>query len=293
MLSSDNMIEPGANDQITRPENWSFVVASNDEGVLQNSLMRSPGLADVCEVIVERGHPCAGAAYNQGLAQATGEIVVFVHQDVFLPAEWTSAFSKMLASLGKSDPNWGVLGIWGITPDGRGVGHVHSTGLQQTLGTTFEPPVEVISLDEVLLVVRRSSGLRFDERLPGFHLYGTDICLEARQWGMKSYAISAFCIHNSNGIRWLPLAFWKSYFYIQCKWRGELPVSSPCLQITRSGWPVARYYLWKVKEGLFRTSRMGWRCERPDLLCEEISGSNSQLTAGKANFDLKMQTRKD
>ena len=233
-------------------------------------------------MIVERGRPCAGAAYNQGLAKATGEIVVFVHQDVFLPAEWASAFSKTLTMLEDSDPNWGVLGIWGITPNGRGLGHVHSTGLQQTLGAPFEPPREVGSLDEVLLVLRRSSGLRFDEHLPGFHLYGTDICLQAKQRALKNYAISAFCIHNSNGIRWLPLAFWKSYFYSRRKWRDELPVSSPCIRITRSGWPVACYYFWKMKEVFLRTSRTGRRCERPDKLYEEIAGVNSQQTIGKA-----------
>jgi glycosyltransferase involved in cell wall biosynthesis len=267
-----------------RPENWSFIVASNDEHVLQNSLLRSPGLTDVREVIVERGHRCAGAAYNQGMAKATGDIVVFVHQDVFLPAEWISSFSRALAFLEKSDPNWGVLGGWGITPDGHGIGHIYSTGLQQTLGKAFEPPSEVSTLDEVLLVLRRSSGLRFDEYLPGFHLYGTDICLQARRRGMKNYAISAFCIHNSNGIRWLPLAFWKSFFYVRRKWRDELPVYSPCMRITRSGWPFARYYSWKVKEVVLRTSKTGRRCECPDKLYEEIAGANSQLTVGKAKF---------
>ncbi len=62
-------------------------------------------------------------------------------------------------------------------------------------------------LDELLLVIRRSSGLSFDDGLPSFHLYGADICLQAQMGGMKSYIITAFCIHNSNGVRYLSLEY--------------------------------------------------------------------------------------
>lgn len=250
-------------------------MASNNDAVLENSLLRSPGLTGVREVVVERGHRCTGSAYNQGMAKAAGEIVVFVHQDVFLPAEWMSAVTKALVSLEKSGPNWGVLGIWGMAATGDGRGHVYSTGLQQTLGAPFESPAEVETLDEVLLVLRRSSRLRFDERLPGFHLYGTDICLEARRRGLKSYAISAFCLHNSNGIRRLPWAFWKSYFYLRRKWRGELPVSSPCMQITRAGWPVARYYFWKLRESFSQGKEPGRRSDNPAQLYQQIVSRSS------------------
>ena len=36
------------------------------------------------------------------------------------------------------------------------------------------------SFDELLIVLRRDSGLRFDEGLPGWHMYGTDIVQTAR-----------------------------------------------------------------------------------------------------------------
>ncbi len=43
-----------------------------------------------------------------------------------------------------------------------------------------ELPARVATLDELLLIVKRDSGLRFDPAL-GFHLYGADICIQARE----------------------------------------------------------------------------------------------------------------
>lgn len=250
--------------------NISVVVACNDEAVLRNSLLSSPGLRDVREVIIQRGFPSAAAAYNQGLAKASGEIVVFVHQDVFLPSEWATSFSAALAALEKTDPNWGVLGVWGISPSGAGVGHVHSTGMERTLGGAFQLPIEVKTLDEVLLVLRRATGLCFDDKLTGFHLYGTDICLQSNKRNLKNYVISAFCVHNTNGIRWLPVAYWKALFYLRRKWRGNLPVHSPCMRITKSNWPIVHYACWKTKAALLGTLKAGKRSENPGEVYRKI-----------------------
>jgi len=57
--------------------------------------------------------------------------------------------------------------------------------------------VTVQTLDEIVLIFRRDSGLSFDETLPHFHFYGTDICMRAAEQGRQCYAISAFCVHNT------------------------------------------------------------------------------------------------
>jgi len=128
-----------------------------------------------------------------------------------------------------------------MTKSSKGKGHLYSTGLQKTVGGPFEQPAEITSLDEMVLVIRRSADLLFDERLPGFHLYGTDACMEAQQRGMSSYVISAFCIHNSNGIPYLPRSFWPSYFYMQRKWRDHLPLSTPCITLRRGYRPLIEF----------------------------------------------------
>jgi hypothetical protein len=247
---------------LARAVEFAVVVASNDVAVLNNSLMRSPEISSK-EVVIRRNFASASQAYNSGIDSSTAEIVVFAHQDVFFPDGWFRSVTESINRLSAIDPNWGVLGIYGISLSGEGTGHLYSTGLQRVLGHPFEKPVEISSLDEVVLIVRRSSGLRFDEQLPGFHLYGTDICLESRRAGLKSYAISAFCIHNSNGLGHLPSSYSRALFYMRDKWRQYLPIRTPCMVISRWGIPLMRHYL----ESLFSLNRKaGMRCDDPSAL---------------------------
>ena len=69
-------------------------------------------------------------------------------------------------------------------------------------------PARVATLDELLLVVRRDTPLRFDPAL-GFHLYGADICLQAAERGLAVVALGALCHHNSRSVG-LPQAFFQA-----------------------------------------------------------------------------------
>jgi hypothetical protein len=255
-----------------RPE-WSLIVAVNDPRVLHDTLLRSPDIDRRCEIITETGHASAGQAYNAGLAQATREIQVFAHQDVYLPAGWMDSLLESIARLEKVDPAWGVLGVFGVTWMLEKKGYVYSTGLQSVVGEPFRGIYEAISLDEMVLIVRRSAGLTFDEQLPGFHLYGTDICLEARRRGLRSYILPVFCIHNSNGIQRFPAAFWTGYRYLRCKWRDQLPLHTCCTSITRLGWPMVRRRLRDTLYDRFSPRGVGTRCADPDTLYQSLLAS--------------------
>jgi hypothetical protein len=69
--------------------------------------------------------------------------------------------------------------------------------------------------------------------LPHFHLYGADICLQARRNGLANYAMSNFCVHNSIAIRTLPAEFWRCAEYLRIKWQDELPVKTSCIVLSR------------------------------------------------------------
>ena len=249
--------------------NICFITASNNEEVLRSSLLASPDLAGV-EVNVQRGAPSAGVAYNRGIQSSRAEIMVFVHQDIYLPKGWLAKLEKALAQLERQDPNWGVLGLFGTEPDGTGQGLLYSTGLGVVLGSEFEGARPVRTLDEVMLIVRRASGLRFDETLEGFHLYGADISLEAESRGMKCYAISAHCIHNTNGIGLLPWAYWKCYLRLRRKWSSRLPVSTPCMDITRWGMPALNYLLRRPVWLLRHRHRLGRRVPDPSPVWRQL-----------------------
>jgi hypothetical protein len=203
------------------------------------------------------------------MTEETGDLLMFVHQDVYLPPGWVMALQATLQWLQQTDPNWGVIGVFGVGKDGSRRGHVYSTGLGAELGEQFSTPMEAISLDELLLITRRTSGLRFDDGLPGFHLYGTDICLEAAKRGMKNYIVPAFCIHNSNGLKYLPKPFWEAYLYIRNKWKEQLPIRTSCTTITRGCGPLIE----AAKSGVLRWLRkrkIGTRCEDPSELYRSL-----------------------
>jgi hypothetical protein len=213
-----------------------------------------------------RGFTSAGAAYNAGIRQSTGEILVFAHQDVYLPSEWDSQLAAAVSQLSQSAPNWAVLGVWGITRESKAHGYMYCTCMQKMLGQPFRQPVPCASLDEVVLILRRSAALQFDEQLPGFHLYGTDICLVAMQAGFSSYVIPAFCIHNACGQTFLPWAFWLAYFYFRHKWKERLPIRTPCTVITRSCYPLLLHPAQSFIAHFVKRQRVGARVLDPGAL---------------------------
>lgn len=251
--------------------NWTLIAAVNNDAVLNSCLLNSPDAATATDVLLQRGFASAATAYNAGLAQAQTDVVVLAHQDVYFPEGWIGALEKAVTQLEATDPHWAVLGVWGIPRAAEPVGHLYCAGLQRTLGDPFAAPVPVQSLDELVLIVRKSSGVRFDERLGGYHFYGTDICLEANRRGLQAYAISAFCLHNTNGYDWLPLAFWRAYWFMRKKWRAELPITTSCTTISFWGWPMIR---WNVVRGinlLLRRHRPGRRVPDPIRLYHDLS----------------------
>jgi len=253
---------------------FTIISAVNDSKVLESCLLRSPDVTGL-EKFFQRDFPSASSAYNRALDKATGDIVIFVHQDVYLPPGWLQRLQWTIQQLETTDPQWGVLGVCGLTPQGELRSWVYSSGLGTVLGKQFPTPLQVRTLDEVILVIRRASGLHFDERLPGFHMYGTDICLEAEKLGMHNYAVPCFLYHNSNGIKNLPWAFWQACLHVRRKWWSRLPVRSPCTVVTR--WPVgtlrqmvARFFQYNLKR-----RGVGKRVPDPVAACAELERSGA------------------
>jgi hypothetical protein len=215
-------------------QTFTFAVAVNDRSVLENNLLASPCLASphAHEILVQEGFRSAGHAYNDAIDRSPNDLIVFAHQDMIFPEQWLGQVENALDYLEQNDPNWGVLGCYGETRDRKGRGSVYQSGLG-LIGKTIERPVPIQTLDEIVLIFRKSSLLRFDEDLPHFHLYGTDICLRAGQAGRTSYAIPAFCIHNTNQGFLLPKEFYECYWHVKQTWKSHLPIQASCIRITK------------------------------------------------------------
>lgn len=220
-----------------------IVVASNDEASLQRNLMASDMIRGGVPVHVERGAPSAAIAYNRGLDATDAPYVIFAHQDVYFPPGWPAHFARALAALGAADPDWALVAPFGMAQDGTHRGDVWSTSQSGRVGTPAPMPVPAQSFDELVIVLRRDSGLRFDEALPLYHLYGTDIVQIARAAGRGAWVADLPVVHNDSFHARLGPDFTAGYHYVRRKWRHALPLRTPVVKIRWHGLDLAHYRL--------------------------------------------------
>lgn len=233
------------------------------------------------KIMLQENFPSASRAYNDAIEKSPNEIIVLLHQDIILPRNWPVDLERALTYLETNDANWGVLGCYGETLYDRGLGYVYSTG-PGLLGAPFEHPLPVNTLDEIVLIVRKSSALRFDDSLPHFHMYGPDICMAAAKRGMKSYAISAFCIHNAVLNLVLPGEFYDCCKRVRRKWREFLPIQTTCVRLTRFGLPIYRKRLRELYLRLVRRKTIGAQREsNPIRLLRSVTDNQLQSSLAR------------
>jgi len=224
----------------------TFVSTVNNRKIFERNFLASPcfGENHPYQIIVQEGFSSAAKAYNDAIQRSTNDLIVFAHQDMVFPENWVEDLGRAIEILDQSDPRWGVLGCYGETLDDRGRGHVFSSGLM--LGASFDRPAAVQTLDEIVLIIRKSTQLKFDERLPHFHFYGAEICMAATKAGRTNYAIPAFCVHNSQMNLVLPKEFYESYRVFKKIWKAYLPIQTTCIRVTDSDVPMYRKRLREV-----------------------------------------------
>jgi hypothetical protein len=245
----------------------------NDEEVLRKNLL-AHNHSYLNDIIIEKSPPSAAKGINSILELAKGNIVAIGHQDLYLPQQWFPNLLEKIATLEETDPNWAIIGLWGCSGE-RFVGHIYTTGLGIELGLPIETPIAVQTLDEVMLIINAKHGLRLDDKMRGFHLYGSDICLQAEAKGLKNYVVEAFAVHNSNGLKELPREFWTSCKYMRKKWRANLPIKSPCTTI--SSMPL-HSLCQRVKRRLAkRKCNPGARIDNPSELYRRLTSKKATI----------------
>lgn len=196
----------------------SVVSMVNRQDVFERDLLSSlQESIDYIDLKVVRGARSGASGLNEGLDMARADVVVCAHQDVYLASGWLARLLDLLATAPKP---WGVCGTAGTM---RG-GQMHGTHSGLGMG---EPPnmmrhVEVQTLDEVVLVVRKSSGIRFDERLPYFHMYGADACLQAAERGLGVFVLDLPMQHRTSWTSGAGLL--ESERILREKWRSVNPI---------------------------------------------------------------------
>jgi hypothetical protein len=216
--------------------------------MLQSFKARGFGADNAEFIIVDNRQGNSFDAYdglNELMARARGRYIICCHQDVELIGDGAVELQAKLEQLSAYDPKWAVAGNAGIGPQGAAFRISDPTGENQNSGTF---PSLVYSLDENFLVFRADARTGLSADLGGFHLYGTDACLQAELRGLKSYVIDFHLRHHSPG------AVDESYF--ECLRRFEekysaafksrrLRTSVKTAYITSSYW---RAQWWNMKK---------------------------------------------
>lgn len=221
------------------------VALVNDDDCLNRNLLASDLIAKHnVPVQIMRGAVSAGAGYNAGLDATDADYVIFAHQDVYFPPDWHTKLAGAIKQVSEIDPNWVIIAPFGIcAATATHIGDVWSSGVGGRIGAPVKAPEPVQSVDELVIVMRRSAGLLFDPQLPGYHLYGTDLVQTARANGQGAYVADLPVVHNDSFKPALGSDFTDSYRYIRRKWNAALPLRTPVLWVTRWGVGLLYYRL--------------------------------------------------
>jgi hypothetical protein len=202
------------------PAPFTVVVATNHDAQFARDLARSPGLLEGdIEVLSVRGASSAALALEAGRARARHPWIVFAHQDVYFPAGSGEAIGRALARVPQVGAPRAVLGFAGI---GAGPGGtLRRAGLVIDRRTCLDlgPALEgAVSLDEFAVIIHRDGPYRLDPAL-GWHLWATDLCLQALRSGdLPVPAILRIALlHNSLTGYSLPAAFHESARHLRAK----------------------------------------------------------------------------
>ena len=212
--------DPGSSDEIP----ITFVACVNDDEQLAANLGRSPCLRDPGphELLVFRDCASAAEGLNAGIDQARNELVVLVHQDVYVPAGWPARLGAQWRLAQAQGGPVGIAGVFGVLDRRVPFDAIGRVVHRDRLLSHRSLPADVDGLDELLMVVPRDTPLRVDATL-GWHLYGTDLALQAQQRDLRVVVLDAPCHHNSLTGR-VPWKYRESERVLARKWEKLLPI---------------------------------------------------------------------
>ena len=137
------------------------------------------------------------SGFNRFNDEATGEYLIMCHQDVLFNFDTRRVLDDRIAELDSLDRNWALAG---------NAGKMHNGGVRARItdphqsDTRLGPfPSKMQTLDENFLIYDRKKPIAASHQLSGFHLYGSDLSLNAEALGYSMYVIDFHLHHKSQG----------------------------------------------------------------------------------------------
>lgn len=191
----------------TPPFTISVVCVFNDENAFARQLYASLKLQDVKYELItldntKHRFKSAAEALNYGSQKATGDILVYSHQDIFLKRpEELRRFAERI----DSQPTGCILGVQGVKEPSKAYYSNITYGVEFVSEIVDDYPEDlyvVSSVDEGFFGMKKKTWemLKFNEELcDNWHLYCVELCLRTRKCGNAVYVFPAQIHHFSMG----------------------------------------------------------------------------------------------
>lgn len=226
----------------------SIAVAVNEPDTYAQCVLASPDVANgTIKAHKYEGYLSSSLALDQAMQEATTPILLFIHQDVYLPLGFGEIYSAFLNELETMDPDWAIIGAIGQNRDGEVFGQVWSSGSNRLIGPPTTGIQEVVTVDECFLAIHSKDRELVDTELPHFHLYATDLVQSGLSNSRRSYVIPISLVHHSKPLVSLSGGYTIAYRYLRKKLFSRLPAKTmmgPVERIPLTLWKQQlRYWL--------------------------------------------------
>ncbi|NHB58719.1 glycosyltransferase family 2 protein [Acinetobacter sp. 194] len=134
---------------------------------------------------------------NRAIREASGEYLIFCHQDVLFKYDGRDQLDKCLSELEIFDKRWGVAGNAGKNHTGQSKIRITDPNWENLKIGNF--PEKVMGVDENFIVINRKYSFGCTTIMSGFHFYGIDLCQNAAIQGLSTYVIDFHLMHKSGG----------------------------------------------------------------------------------------------
>ncbi|MEN6330237.1 MAG: glycosyltransferase [Methanobacteriaceae archaeon] len=184
----------------------SVLCVYNDPEILNKYLLSSLKLQEAKYDLIlldntQNQYSSAAQALNQGAKKATGEYLMFAHQDIDLVSP---TFLNDLENTLDSTPHLGIGGVAGKKENNPEIisNITDGTPPQKVSTLQVEHPTRVQTVDECLFVIphNRFNEIELDELVcDGWHLYAVDFSLSVAVQGYDVYVFPFSLYHKSRG----------------------------------------------------------------------------------------------
>lgn len=223
-------------------EPFSVIVPVNRPWQLELNLARSPGLREIdADIVCVQGAQSAADAYAQGAAKARHAWRLMVHQDVYFPTGSGFAIAQALGEVQQAGLRGAPVGFAGMSAVEGNPTQVRPAGtvVDRTQLFRHDPSTQAVSIDELAVALHKESAVAIDPDL-GWHLWATDLCLQARELTQRPIGqiLDVPLFHNSVSGYTLPDAFKASARRLLAKYPHLSRIPTLCEVLAQA--PAAR-----------------------------------------------------